>query len=310
MSPLPFLVAVDWGTSSFRLWLLSSDGVVLAEQRSNEGMSEVAGHGFGTVLESHLAQLSVPSHLPVIVCGMAGSRQGWVEAGYLDTPADVTGIGGHATLVPQTQRQIAIVPGLAVRSDNEPDVMRGEETQLLGAHLEMPQVRRYCIPGTHSKWVTMDGAVVTGFETHMTGEMFAAATAKTILVHSTGGEGAVDARDPAFLNGVRDGWTRPEKTSHHLFSIRAGHLLHNTGPDENRARLSGLLIGLELSGAGVRGDEEIGLVASGALQRLYHAALRECGAKIRDIDADVAVRRGLMEAWRSHAAKTGDRKRA
>lgn len=310
MSTQPHIVAVDWGTSSFRLWLLSADGVVLAEHRSHEGMSEVAGRGFETVLESHLSTLSAPPHLPVIICGMAGSRQGWVEAGYLSTPADVTCIGEHATPVPGATRQIAIVPGLAVRSANEPDVMRGEETQLLGAHLEMPQGRRYCMPGTHSKWVTMDGALVTGFETHMTGELFAAANAKTILVHSTGGEGPVDARDPAFLNGVRDGWTRPEKTSHHLFSIRAGQLLHGTGPDENRARLSGLLIGLELSGAGVRGGEEINLVASGALQRLYHAALSECGANVRDIDADVAVRRGLMEAWRSHAAKTGDRKRA
>jgi 2-dehydro-3-deoxygalactonokinase len=140
--------------------------------------------------------------------------------------------------------------------------------------------------------------------------LFSAVTGKTIVAYSTGGEGPVDARDPAFANGVRDGWTRPELTTHHLFSIRAGQLLHDTGQEENRARLSGLLIGAELAGAGLRGDEEIGLVASGALQRLYHAALSECGAQIRDIDADVAVQRGLMEAWRSFSAKTGDRKRA
>jgi hypothetical protein len=84
-------------------------------------------------------------------------------------------------------------------------------------------------------------------------------------------------------------------------------LLHATGQDENRARLSGLLIGAELAGAGVRGGEEIALVASGALQRLYHTALSECGAHLRDIDAEIAVQRGLMEAWRSYCAKTGDR---
>ena len=188
--------------------------------------------------------------------------------------------------------------------------MRGEETQLLGAHLEMPGGDRYCMPGTHSKWVSMNGATVTGFETFMTGELFATISAKTILVHSTGGEGPVDANNPAFLTGVRDGWTRPEKTTHHLFSIRAGQLLHDQGLDESRARLSGLLIGAEFAGAGVRGGEQIGLVASGALQRLYHAALSECGVKVRDIDADVAVRRGLVESWQHFTSTCGGLERA
>ena len=310
MSTSPALIAVDWGTSSFRLWLMSSDGTVLVEHRSQEGMSEVARRGFGTVLENHLGALSVADNLPVVICGMAGSRQGWVEAGYLETPADVTTIGANATVVSGAARPIIIIPGLASRSISEPDVMRGEETQLLGAHLEMPGGELYCMPGTHSKWVRMDGAMVTGFETFMTGELFATISAGTILKHSTGGEGPVDAQDPAFLTGVRDGWTRPEKTTHHLFSIRAGHLLHDRGADENRARLSGLLIGAEFAGAGIQGDEQIGLVASGALQRLYHAALSECGVRVRDIDADAAVRRGLVEAWHFYANTSGDRKRA
>jgi hypothetical protein len=157
VSIVPFLVAVDWGTSSFRLWLMSADGTVLAEHRSHEGMNEVADRGFETILEGHLRGLSAPKGLPVVICGMAGSRQGWVEAGYLDTPADVAAIGENATRIPGTSREIIIIPGLSVRSLNEPDVMRGEETQLLGACLEMPAGGRYCMPGTHSKWVTMKG---------------------------------------------------------------------------------------------------------------------------------------------------------
>lgn len=308
MSTSPAIVAVDWGTSSFRLWVMSRDGTVLAEHRSHEGMSEVAERGFETVLESHLQALSVPATIPVVICGMAGSRQGWLEAGYIDTPADVTSIGQKATIVPDAGRSIIIIPGLAVRSESEPDVMRGEETQLLGAYLEMPGGERYCMPGTHSKWVSMDSARVTGFETFMTGELFSVLSSKTILVHSTGDHGAVDANDPAFLTGVRDGWARPEKTTHQLFSIRAGQLLYDHAIGENRARLSGLLIGVEFAGAGVRGDEQIGLVASGTLQRLYHAALVTCGVKVRDIDADVAVRRGLMEAWHCFSNTNGDLK--
>ncbi|AKI01693.1 2-keto-3-deoxy-galactonokinase [Hoeflea sp. IMCC20628] len=309
MSTSPCLVAVDWGTSSFRLWLMSRDGTVLAEHRSKEGMSEVAERGFELVLESHLSTLAVPQDIPVVICGMAGSRQGWVEAGYIDIPADLTIIGQNATIVPGTARRIIILPGLAVRSLSEPDVMRGEETQLLGAHFEMPSGTCYCMPGTHSKWVSMDGATVSGFETFMTGELFATINAKTILAHSTGGKGDVDAHDPAFLTGVRDGWTRPEKTTHHLFSIRAGQLLYGHGLDESRARLSGLLIGAELAGAGINGGEQIGLVASGVLQRLYHAALSECGVNVRDIDADVAVRRGLIESWQHFSNTSGDQKR-
>lgn len=308
MSTTPALVAIDWGTSSFRLWLMSADGTVLAEHRSHEGMSEVAGRGFETVMESHLEALAAPEHLPVVICGMAGSRQGWIEAGYIDTPADVTTIGEKATIVPGTARRIIIVPGLAVRSEAEPDVMRGEETQLLGAHLEMPGGVRYCMPGTHSKWVSMNGATVTGFETFMTGELFSVISGKTILKHSTGGDASISANDPAFLTGVRDGWTQPQKTTHHLFSIRAGQLLYDHPAEENRARLSGLLIGAEFAGAGIRGDEQIGLVASGALQRLYHAALAECGVKLRDIDADVAVRRGLLESWQRFSETSKDGK--
>lgn len=306
MTTSPALVAVDWGTSSFRLWLMSADGTVLAEHRSHEGMSEVAGRGFETVLESHLAALSAPGHLPVVICGMAGSRQGWVEAGYIDTPADVTTIGEMATVVRDTARRIIIVPGLAVRSEAEPDVMRGEETQLLGAHFDMPVGERYCMPGTHSKWVSMNGPIVTGFETFMTGELFSVISDKTILKHSTGTGDNVGANDPAFLTGVRDGWTQPAKITHHLFSIRAGQLLYGHPAEENRARLSGLLIGAEFAGAGIRGDEQIGLVASGTLQRLYHAALAECGVKVRDIDADVAVRRGLLESWHRFSNTNGD----
>ena len=87
-------------------------------------------------------------------------------------------------------------------------------------------------------------------------------------------------------------------------------MLYNHPADENRARLSGLLIGAEFAGAGVRGGEQIGLVASGALQRLYHAALLACGVNVRNIDADVAVRRGLMESWQHFSNTSGDRKHA
>src|SRR4051812_45368183 len=121
-------VAVDWGTSSFRLWLIDRAGEVLAERRSGEGMLGAAKTGFAAVLQSHLAAVEAPDHLPVLVCGMAGAKTGWVEAGYVDTPAPLSAILRQAVRVPGQTRDIRILPGIAQRDARAPDVMRGEET--------------------------------------------------------------------------------------------------------------------------------------------------------------------------------------
>src|SRR5437763_10640358 len=126
-------VAVDWGTSSFRLWLVDRAGNALAERRSDEGMMAAGKLGFAAVLQSHLEAVGAASGLPIVVCGMAGARQGWVEAGYVDTPARLASILEHAVAVPGQERDIRILPGIAQRDPRAPDVMRGEETQLLGA---------------------------------------------------------------------------------------------------------------------------------------------------------------------------------
>ena len=93
-------VAVDWGTSSFRLWLVDRAGNVLGERRSHEGMMAAAKLGFATVLQSHLEAVGAAPGLPVVICGMTGARQGWVEAGYVDTPAQLASISEHAVPVP------------------------------------------------------------------------------------------------------------------------------------------------------------------------------------------------------------------
>ena len=150
----PAYVAVDWGTSSFRLWLIDRAGEVLAERRSDEGMLAAAKAGFPAVLQSHLVAIEAPDHLPVLVCGMAGARQGWVEAGYVDTPARLSAILKQAARVSGEARDIRILPGIAQRDAKAPDVMRGEETQLLGAlGLDAAGEALVCMPGTHSKWV-------------------------------------------------------------------------------------------------------------------------------------------------------------
>ncbi|MCO5731130.1 2-dehydro-3-deoxygalactonokinase [Rhizobium sp. SSA_523] len=301
-------VAVDWGTSSFRLWLMSADHQVLAERRSGEGMTVASARGFPEVLESHLTALSAPADLPVIICGMAGARQGWVEAGYVDVPAPLAAVTGGAVTVSHPRRDIRILPGIAARLKETPDVMRGEETQLLGAARAASTAdagdHLVCMPGTHSKWVRVEDGTVTAFSTFMTGEIFDILSKHSILSHAVAEAGGVDGNHPAFLSAVGQALAQPAMLTNLLFTVRSGQLLHGLDATSAAARLSGLLIGAEIAGGlslsrakiGSDGQGTVQLVASGRLQTLYEAALSACGMRFETIDADVAVRRGLSVA--------------
>jgi 2-dehydro-3-deoxygalactonokinase len=294
-------VAVDWGTSSFRLWLVDRAGNVLGERRSHEGMVAAGKLGFATVLQSHLQATGAAHALPVVVCGMAGARQGWVEAGYVDTPAPLAAILKHAVAVPGQDRDIRILPGIAQRDRAAPDVMRGEETQLLGAlGADATDEAVVCLPGTHSKWVRVNGGTVERFATFMTGELFDVVTRETILSHAvTGADDAVDI--DAFKSAVGAAIEKPALAANLLFQVRSGQLLFGGTPSSARERISGTLIGLELA-AGLAGGAPgtgITLVASGRLQVLYQLAFETVSVPVRCIGAEDAARRGLAMAAQS-----------
>ena len=300
--PAPAYVAVDWGTSSFRLWLIGNDGSVLAERRSGEGMTTAVRSGFSDVLESHLAAIAAPAGLPVLVCGMAGAKQGWIEAGYLDTPAALADIPAAAVRIPGVAADIRILPGLAQRDAVAPDVMRGEETQLLGAAAELGAGDHLiCMPGTHSKWVRLSGGKVTGFSTFMTGELFEAIARNTILSHAIADAGAITGDNDAFRAAVVRMVANPALATSQIFSVRAGSLIAGLSPADAKARLSGTLIGLEIAGALslVAAGTPVSLVVSGGLGALYKDALAAAGNSPSIIDADAAVRNGLAVGARA-----------
>ncbi|MBR0965845.1 2-dehydro-3-deoxygalactonokinase [Bradyrhizobium diazoefficiens] len=294
----PASIAVDWGTSSFRLWLVDRAGQVLAERRSDEGMLAAAKAGFAAVLQSHLAAVEAPDHLPVLICGMAGARTGWVEAGYVDTPAPLAAVLQQAARVPGEARDIRILPGIAQRDASAPDVMRGEETQLVGAlGLEAPGEALVCMPGTHSKWVRVTDGTVERFSTFMTGELFSVVSRETILSLAVAGAG--DAEDIAsFKTAVKAAYEAPAFAANLLFGARSRQLLFGGTPAAARETLSGTLIGTELA-AGLSGGMPkagITLVASGRLAALYRQAFDALSVAVTPIDADEAVRRGLSMA--------------
>lgn len=295
----PAYVAVDWGTSSFRLWLIGEDGSILAERRSGEGMTTAAQTGFAKVLQTHLDAISAPDAIPVIVCGMAGARQGWVEAGYIDTPTSLAAILTGAVSVPGQSRDVRILPGLAQRSQQVPDVMRGEETQLLGAiAADAKGEQLVCMPGTHSKWVRALDGQVTGFSTFMTGELFDVITKHSILSHAVAGAAEMPADTKAFEAALRTALDKPALVTNLLFTARSGQLLNGLTAAGAQALISGTLIGAEIAGvlASAGQDAAITLVASGRLQALYEDAFRTLSLNYKTIDADAAVRRGLSAA--------------
>jgi len=294
-------VAVDWGTSSFRLWLVDRDGDVLGERRSHEGMMAAANPGFAAVLQSHLDAVGAAPALPVIICGMAGARQGWVEAGYVDTPAPLASVLQQAVPVPGQDRDIRILPGIAQRDAKAPDVMRGEETQLLGAlGANAAGKAIVCMPGTHSKWVRVNGRTVERFATFMTGELFDAVSQHTILSHAVAG--AEDAEDiDAFKSAVAAAFETPALAANLLFQVRSGQLLYGGTPASAREKISGTLIGIELAvGLGRETSKpDITLIASGRLEMLYKLAFETVSIPVRTIGAEDAVRRGLSMAAQS-----------
>lgn len=297
----PVLAAADWGTSRFRLWLLGPAGELLGERQGAEGLEAAAAAGFGAVLEGHLAALGAAPDLPALLCGMAGARQGWREAPYLPLPAALADLAAHAVAVPGIARPVRILPGLA--QTDPPDVMRGEETQLLGLGLRDGTA---CLPGTHCKWARMEAGRVTAFTTFPTGELFALLARHSILRHTIAGAPGPEAPEAEFRAGVAEGLADPARLPARLFGIRAAGLLRGLAPDAAAARLSGLLVGAEIAAARAEhGGGPVHLVAAGPLGPLYAAALAAAGLTPVPRDAEAAVRRGLWLAGQGLAARAG-----
>jgi 2-dehydro-3-deoxygalactonokinase len=292
----PQFAAVDWGTSNMRVWMMAEDGAVLGETRGEEGLTRVQDRNFEGVLEAKLAALGAPQALPVIICGMAGSKQGWLEAKYVETPANLSDVTRHAVKVPHASRDIRILPGISHNDSDAPSVMRGEETQLLGlpSHTGNQTV---CMPGTHCKWVRLEGSTVVSFATYLTGELFNLFSTVSLLKYSVDPAAKTGPDHPDFLADCTRMLADPGDLTANLFAIRAAGLLQGLAPDRASATLSGLLIGSEIGSARKRFDNKrVTLVRSGRLGRLYEAALGLAGYPVDPVDAEDTVKTGLAAA--------------
>ncbi|WP_371168100.1 2-dehydro-3-deoxygalactonokinase [Aliiroseovarius sp. 2305UL8-7] len=291
----PDWLAVDWGTTHLRVWLMAKDGSALERLESDRGMGCLARDEFEPVLMDLLSEFDLGSSIVTIVCGMAGSRQGWAEAPYVAVPCAPPGVS-NATQFNAGVFDVHILPG--VKQQKPADVMRGEETQIAGYLVENPDFDGIlCLPGTHCKWVHISAGELVSFRTFMTGEMFALLSDQSVLRHSVATD---DWDQAAFDTALSDTLTRPSDLAAKLFSLRAEGLLNDMSPATARARLSALLIGAELAAAKPYWlGQQVVILGADNVASAYHAALTAQGAMVRPSDADNMTLAGMTAAYHS-----------
>jgi 2-dehydro-3-deoxygalactonokinase len=272
------LVAIDWGTSSLRGALIdAASGKVLEEQSHARGILTVAPGEFPAVFESLFGGWMSPPGTRCLISGMAGSKQGWLEAPYCACPAGRVEVG--ARIVDIQPGRIALVPGLSDEHDGVPDVMRGEEVQIFGAMaLTGLDDGLFVLPGTHNKWVALRKGRVTGFRSYMTGEFYALLSQHSILARMLDAAAPLD--EAAFLQGVAQA-DNGSGLLHNAFGARTLPLFERMPQAEVSSYLSGLLIGTELQAQGLKDGDEVTLIGSAVLAERYAVALACFGARAR-----------------------------
>ena len=286
------MIGVDWGTSSFRAYRLTADGRVIDRTTSPTGIMFVDGGRFADVLRRAILPWVNAGERHVLLSGMIGSRQGWIEAPYLPCPAGAADLAGATIPVPFDIAEVRLVPGVTAEdAAGVPEVMRGEETQIIGALAEFGVGGVACMPGSHSKWVRVESGRITGFSTFMTGEAFAAFSGHTILGRM------MKADAPADPEALRRGLARsadPGGLLRHLFGVRTLGLFGRLSDTSSASYLSGLLLGHEVRAALAAAIDAgpVVLIGDPKLCALYAEAIDVCGGVAR-IAAGEAAPAGL-----------------
>lgn len=320
-------ILIDWGTTSCRFALVDDAGELLALRTGRGIVPAVDALGvherndpaarsraFRAEVDARIGDwLDDRPGIPVLACGMIGSTRGWIDAGYRGLPAPLAPPVEHLAGVDVGSSRMHIVPGL--RQDAPADVIRGEETQVLGAVLAehagrpLEEVDAVVVtPGTHSKWIEVRGGRTVAFRTYMTGDLYSALTEHTIIAAEIPGDDT-PASDRCFRRGVEqvlDG--SRASLSRHLFTGRSAVVTGGLEPEGIADFVSGLLIGDEVRDAltciDLPAEGQVLVVADEPLASRYLIALEHCGVDARRI-ADHPTLRGLV-GIASRAGLLGD----
>lgn len=288
-------IAVDWGSSGFRAFLISDNGNILAEKTTAEGVLKIQNGGFETVLRSNCGEwLKKYPEMPFITGGMIGSRNGWQEVPYIPCPVSADDIRAQFTRVQDTD-DLTILIGPGVSGENAygaPDVMRGEEIQIFGAlALKSVEDTLLCLPGTHSKWCRVENGTITSLSTYLTGELYALLSEQSSLA------GLVNDQircEESFLSGI-EASRQPSGLLNNLFSIRASAMISEASHTSPASFLSGLVIGTELCAICDQTDVSapVILVGNAILNQRYEAALNAFGIQAICVNSNDAFLAGI-----------------
>jgi 2-dehydro-3-deoxygalactonokinase len=273
-------IAADWGTSNRRVFRIGGDGAVLDRREDDQGILSVSD------FPASIAALRTDTS-PLLLAGMVGSNRGWIEAPYAKAPAGLAAIAA-ATLNPLPG--VFLAPGVLFDDPARPDIMRGEELQLIGAlALGLMGDGLACLPGTHSKWVEVEDGEIARFRTIMTGDLFAALKHRSILSDILAQPLPEDpATDTAFIDGVDHALDNPDLGAE-LFSARARVVTGRMTPADAAARISGLLIGADVrTGLGRLRADVVPLIGALPLCRRFAVALERAGRESVLIDGETA----------------------
>lgn len=288
------IVGLDWGTTHRRAYAITDTGNFLREISDSDGALACKGR-FSEALNDAIDHLGVRPSL-IVASGMVGSAMGWHEVPYVDSTVPLFALAGHALKVADSPSSapILLLPGYCLRnSDGVPDVMRGEETQLLGAWVMGHLSGWFVLPGTHSKWVLMQNGIVCKLRTYMTGELYDLLINQGTLAAAAGSQGVWD--DTFFRSGVDAAGF--DALSHALFSARARVVSKDMPALSMASYLSGILIGTELKDVIFADGGKISsfkLIGSPQLAELYQKAADRLGYQIEIIDARQAFLKAVQ----------------
>jgi 2-dehydro-3-deoxygalactonokinase len=299
----PGLIGLDWGTSSLRAYLLGENGRVLAEKTQPWGVMSEPGGDFGAAYHAAVAHWrTADQELPALASGMIGSTEGWVRAAYRPCPAGAPELAAAlAPIATNGDGTLWVVPGVEQRG-RAPNVMRGEETQVVGALTLRPELRRAAtlvLPGTHSKWVDVRAGRIVGFATYMTGELFGVLSEHSILGRpARGAAPELGQTGPpawdAFDRGVSLAQESGSPGIAQLLFLTRSLVLHGAlRAEDSLDFLSGLLIGDELRCAGAAAAQQLVLVGEPALCERYRRGLAAGG-----VDAPILEGAAPAGLWR------------
>lgn len=287
------MIGLDWGTTSFRAFLIDQDGHVLDQKTNENGILAVPNNDFEGVLISAIkAWLDQHPALPIVASGMITSRNGWLETPYLSLPANINDFANALTpLTLSNDIVIHFITGASYENENDvPDIMRGEETQIIG-EIEASDNEIFLLPGTHSKWAITQDEKIISFTSFMTGEVYAALKEHTIL-------GALmkecsSLNDDAFLKGVLMQQKQDISILHQIFTARTLALFDKLENEDIADYLSGLLIGEEIKSALNQYDANketiIKIIGRGDLAARYASALGAFGLNYKIINDEVTA---------------------